>query len=152
MRKRNDVCGTYGCTLPDKHRGLHCIPPLSKRRIVSSVIQFDQFDQFDNRKHAIVPPLRTIECLDDREDVLILDPIADFLATGHRSPPPSPYPMKEEALITSHTASPTPSDLEIMLNAIKRTSSLCSPTPSVTPSPPTSPIDIIKQVANILWS
>ena len=26
-----DRCGTFGCTLPDKHPGLHCIPELGKR-------------------------------------------------------------------------------------------------------------------------
>ena len=32
MPRRVDLCGTYGCTLPDKHRGLHQFPPDESRR------------------------------------------------------------------------------------------------------------------------
>ena len=79
MWKREPPCGTYGCTLPDKHRGLHCLPHIGKRRGASS---------FDILKHAVVPKLKRIKCDDERDDLLITDPLEDFFSRGHLSPPP----------------------------------------------------------------
>lgn len=95
MAKRYRVCGTYGCTLKDNHCGLHCIPPLKKRRAA---------DFFDNKKHAVIPELLLFECVDERNDILIEDPLEDFLRTGTLSPPPSPHPMKLPPYVDRETA------------------------------------------------
>lgn len=130
------LCRTYGCTLPDKHRGLHSLPPVGKRRAtVTTVITTVVVDDCP-WKRATLPNFCTTACTDERGDVLVQDPCADYIATGRRSPPPSPHPMREpprEISETSRTASPTPSDLKMMLGLQP------------------SPRSIIETIAEALW-
>lgn len=171
MVKRG-ICGTFGCTRPDKHGGLHRLPAIGKRRnavTVETDTIDNKIDETDDKyywKRATIPELCTFQCADERNDILIEDPCSDFIATGRMSPPPSPYPMREllcesterlsessetsEALEMSRTASPTPSDLEMMLGIRlhPQSSSQSSPRPSLWPLPPPS---ILQRVAEALW-
>lgn len=97
------LCGTYGCTRADKHRGLHDVAtPSSRRR------RQPPYRDANWQKRAAIPQFRSGPCADDRDEVLVLDPVADYLATGTPWIPSSPHPTME----TSRTASPSSFELK----------------------------------------
>lgn len=114
MGKTSSLCGTYGCTLPDRHYGLCHMPPINKRRTTASNRMFCVRKSKDLKKHAVLPEFDPDSRVDERGDVLIEDPVSEAAVEHHLSPPPSPYPVREPVHDTSRTASPTPSDLERM--------------------------------------
>ena len=100
------VCGTYGCTRPDKHRGLHDIPFVPSRR------RSRQYEcDHDKHKRATIPKFNYGRCVDTRDEILVTDPMAHYRSGGTTGIPPSPHPMTETVetiqVIQTSPSSPT---------------------------------------------
>ena len=55
------VCGTFGCTLPDKHSGLHFVPDFGARKRKRPADEIDEDAEEDAAEEQVVD--------DDEEDV-----------------------------------------------------------------------------------